>query len=116
MIIQKSPAATILTLAKSISELLNRSNHSINIIGTRHGEKLYETLMSKEEYLHSVDHGNYFIIPSDKRDLNYTKYVETGQEKLTNSIEDYNSHNTERLEKEEMKKLLLKLDLFKHLL
>ena len=99
-------------LAQAIKELMNKNNHPIDIIGTRHGEKLYETLMSKEELACAEDLGNYFRIPVDKRDLNYKKYVEQGDSKITESTVDYNSHNTYRLNLEEMKDLLLKIGLF----
>ena len=112
LIIQKSPAVKVLILAKAIKELMNKDNHPIDIIGTRHGEKLYETLMSKEELACAEDLGNYFRIPVDKRDLNYKKYVEQGDAKITESTLDYNSHNTYRLNLQEMKKLLLNIGLF----
>ena len=112
LIIQKSPATTILTLAESIRELMGKNNHPIKIIGTRHGEKLYETLMSKEELACAEDLGDYYRIPVDKRDMNYQKYVEEGDSKITDSTKDYNSDNTHRLEINEMKSLLLKINLF----
>ncbi len=111
LFVRKSPAVTIGTLAESIVELKN-SDVPINYIGTRHGEKLYEVLVTKEEMLNAIDLGNYYRIPADNRDLNYQKYVEQGNHYL-NEVEDYNSHNAERLNKEGMKKLLKKLDLFK---
>ena len=111
LFVRKSPAVTIGTLAQSIVELKN-SDVPINYIGTRHGEKLYEVLVTKEEMLNAIDLGNYYRIPADNRDLNYQKYVEQGNHYL-NEVEDYNSHNAERLNKEGMKKLLKKLDLFK---
>jgi UDP-N-acetylglucosamine 4,6-dehydratase/5-epimerase len=110
--VQKSPAATIETLAIAIRELLLVPEHPIKIIGTRHGEKLYEALLSREEMACAEDMGDYYRIPPDLRDLNYEKFVEQGEEKITN-MEDYNSHNTQRLDVEEMKKLLLKLDFIK---
>jgi UDP-N-acetylglucosamine 4,6-dehydratase/5-epimerase len=106
--VQKAPAATIETLAMAILELLGRSEHKLNVIGTRHGEKLFETLLSREEMACSEDLGGYYIVPPDLRDLNYEKFVEEGESQISNS-EDYNSHNTERLDLEGMKKLLLKL-------
>jgi UDP-glucose 4-epimerase len=106
--VQKAPAATIGTLAQALTDLLNKPNHPINIIGTRHGEKLYEALLSREEIATSEDLGGYFRIPPDLRDLNYGKFVEQGEPKITEA-EDYNSHNTERLDVEGMKKLLTKL-------
>lgn len=107
--VQKAPAATVEVLAKAMTELLGVPQHTINVIGTRHGEKLYETLLSREEMASSEDRGNYFRIAPDLRDLNYGKFVEQGELKISKS-EDYNSHNTHRLNVEEMKQLLLKLD------
>lgn len=107
--VQKAPAATVEVLAKALTELLDVPNHPINVIGTRHGEKLYETLLSREEMVSSEDRGDYYRIAPDLRDLNYGKFVEQGEVKISKS-EDYNSHNTYRLNVEEMKKLLLKLD------
>ncbi|VTU07116.1 polysaccharide biosynthesis protein CapD [Actinobacillus indolicus] len=107
--VQKAPAATIATLAKAITELLSVPNHPIDIIGTRHGEKAFEALLSREEMLHAIDQGYYFRVPADQRDLNYGKYVETGNLRIS-EVTDYNSHNTERLDVEGMKKLLLKLE------
>lgn len=105
--VQKSPAATIEILAEALIEMFNASNE-INIIGERHAEKLYETLCSKEEMSKAVDLGRFYRVPADFRDLNYTKYLQTEGPKLVN--EEYNSHNTERLTKEELKQLLLTLD------
>ena len=110
LFVQKAPAATIDTLAKAVKELKN-SNVPINCIGTRHGEKLYEVLVTKEEMVDAIDMGGYYRIPADNRNLNYQKYVDQGNANL-DKIEEYNSHNTQRLNVEEMKKLLLKLDLF----
>ncbi len=107
--VQKAPAATIEVLTKALCELLGREGHPIVVIGTRHGEKLHETLLSREEWVAAQDMGEYFRVPSDKRDLNYTKFFEQGEETISAS-KDYNSHNTERLDIEGMKKLLLKLD------
>ncbi|EFE7201736.1 UDP-N-acetylglucosamine 4,6-dehydratase/5-epimerase [Escherichia coli] len=106
--VQKAPAATIQTLAIALKELLNAYEHPINIIGTRHGEKLYEALLSREEMIAAEDMGDYYRVPPDLRDLNYGKYVEHGDHRIS-EVEDYNSHNTERLDVEGMKKLLLKL-------
>ena len=111
LFVQKAPAATIETLAKALIELIG-SKSRIRIIGTRHGEKLYETLVTREEMAKSRDMGNYFRIPSDNRDLNYDKFFIEGQQKIA-KIEDYHSHNTERLDVNGMKKLLLKLDILK---
>lgn len=111
IMVQKSPASTIGDLAQAIKELFNVDNE-IKIIGTRHGEKLYETLLTKEEYLHAEDMEGFFRVPADKRDLNYDKYFEVGNEKL--SIEkEYNSHNTEILTVEQIKEKLLGLDYIK---
>ena len=111
LFVQKAPAATIKTLANAIKELKN-SDAPINCIGTRHGEKLYEVLVTKEEMVSAIDMGNYYRIPADNRNLNYQKFINEGNVDLSN-IEEYNSHNTERLDIEGMKKLLKKLDLFK---
>jgi UDP-N-acetylglucosamine 4,6-dehydratase len=105
--VQKSPAATIQTLAIALKELFNASNE-INIIGPRHGEKMHETLCSKEEMAKVDDLGNYYRIPADMRDLNYTKYVQTDGPELMD--DEYNSSNTKRLNLEELKDLLLTLD------
>ena len=110
LFVQKAPAATIDTLAKAVKEL-KHSDLPINCIGTRHGEKLYEVLVTKEEMVNAEDMGNYYRIPADNRNLNYQKYVDQGNANLE-SVQDYNSHNTQRLDVEGMKKLLLKLDLF----
>ena len=106
--VQKAPAATINVLAEALRDLLGDSNHPINVIGTRHGEKLYETLLSREEMSSCIDMGEYYRIPPDLRDLNYEKYVDQGDSRIS-EVEDYNSHNTERLDVEAMKSLLLKL-------
>ena len=105
--VQKSPGATIQVLAEALRELFN-SNNEINIIGERHAEKLYETLCSKEEMSKAEDLGRFYRVPADFRDLNYTKYLQEDGPKLVN--EEYNSHNTTRLTKDELKKLLLTLD------
>ena len=91
---------------------LKKSNVGYTCIGTRHGEKLYEVLVTKEEMVNAEDMGDYYRIPADNRNLNYQKYVNEGNADLE-SIEEYNSHNTERLDVEGMKELLKKLDLFK---
>ena len=109
LFVQKAPATTIETLAKALIELYC-SNSQIRIIGTRHGEKLYETLVTREEMAKAEDMGDYFRIPADNRDLNYEKYFSKGEEGIS-SIDDYHSHNTTHLDIERMKKLLLKLDL-----
>ena len=107
--VQKAPAATIHVLAKAVINLMNLDEHPINIIGTRHGEKLYEALCSREEMLVAEDQGRYYRIPADNRDLNYEKYFEEGSRELS-SVEDYNSHNTEMLDVNGMKTLLFKLE------
>lgn len=112
--VQKAPAATIEVLGQSLTQLLNVPEHPISVMGTRHGEKAYEALLSREEMAVAFDQGNYFRVPADQRDLNYAKYVEDGDLKIT-QLEDYNSHNTERLDVEGMKKLLLKLDFIRAL-
>lgn len=112
--VQKAPAATLEVLAKAILEIADRKDHPINVIGTRHGEKLYETLLSREEMAHAAELGNYFCVPPDLRDLNYSKFVEQGELKIS-QCEDYNSHNTQRLSIDEMKHLLLKLDIIQAL-
>jgi UDP-glucose 4-epimerase len=106
--VQKSPATTIEILAKALLELYNAKNE-IKIIGTRHGEKLYETLVNREEMVKAEDLGNYYRIPADTRDLNYNKFFLEGQAQIS-QMEEYNSHNTSRLTIEETKQLLLKLD------
>jgi UDP-glucose 4-epimerase len=109
LFVNKSPAATIENLAESIRQLFS-PNHTINIIGTRHGEKLYETLCTREEMLKSEDMGNFFRIPSDNRDLNYNRYFSEGEDKIS-FIDDYNSSNTEQLNVENIIKLLNSIDL-----
>ena len=107
--VQKAPAATIDVLVKALLEITNKTDHSVQIIGTRHGEKLYEALCSREEMFVAESQGGYYRIPSDNRDLNYAKFSEEGEKDLS-LINDYNSHNTERLDVEAMIKLLYKLD------
>ena len=107
--VQKAPAATVDTLAKSMTQIMGVPYHLVNVIGTRHGEKLYEALLSREEMACAEDLGGYYRVPPDLRDLNYGKFVEQGEEKISQA-EDYNSHNTERLDVEGMKALLRKLD------
>ncbi|OMQ37777.1 polysaccharide biosynthesis protein [Pseudomonas putida] len=109
LFVQKAPAATVEVLAKALTQMLNLPEHPIQVIGTRHGEKLYEALLSREEMACAEDRGDYYRVPPDLRDLNYAKFVEQGEEKISRT-EDYNSHNTERLDVEGMKQLLLKLD------
>jgi UDP-glucose 4-epimerase len=106
--VQKSPASTILDLAEALKQLFHAST-PVKVIGTRHGEKLYETLLTREELAKSIDQGEYYRIPSDQRDLNYNKYVVEG-EQVISCLDDYNSHNTERLHVQEIMRLLLRLD------
>ena len=106
--VQKAPSSTVIDLAKAIIELFN-SKSEIKIIGTRHGEKVYETLLSREEKIKAEDLGNYYRVPADNRDLNYDKFFVDGDIE-TSTIDDYTSHNTHRLGIAEIKELLLKLD------
>lgn len=108
IMVQKSPASTIGDLAQAIKELFNAENE-IRVIGTRHGEKLYETLLTREEHIVAKDIGGFYQVPADKRDLNYDKYFVDGDHELSTS-EEYNSHNTERLTIEEVKERLLSLE------
>jgi UDP-glucose 4-epimerase len=108
LFVQKAPASTVADLAQALKELFN-SSVPINIIGTRHGEKLFESLISREEMAKAEDMGNYFRVPADNRDLNYAQYFTEGEKKIA-SFDDYTSHNTQRLNVAQIKKLLLKLD------
>lgn len=108
LFVQKAPASTIGDLAQAIKELFNASN-PVKVIGTRHGEKLYETLCTREEMAKAIDLENFYQVPADNRDLNYGKYFETGDVQ-TSALEDYNSHNTTRLNVEQVKEKLLSLD------
>ena len=107
--VQKAPAATIDVLTKAILSLMNKPGHQINVIGTRHGEKLYEALCSREEMFIAQEQGDYYRIPADNRDLNYSQFTEEGEKDIS-IVEDYNSHNTRQLDVEGMQALLLKLD------
>lgn len=109
LFVQKAPAATVEVLAQALTSLLGKPEHPIEVIGTRHGEKLYEALLSREEMACAEDRGEYYRVPPDLRDLNYSKYVEQGETKISRT-EDYNSHNTERLDVAGMQRLILKLD------
>lgn len=111
LFIQKAPAATLEVLSGALKDLY-KSDTKVGVIGTRHGEKLYETLVTREEMAKALDMGNYYRIPCDTRDLNYDKYFVEGDEKVA-TIEDYHSHNTARLDIEGMKNLLLKLNFIK---
>lgn len=113
--VQKAPAATIGVLATALTEIFKKPSHKIKVIGTRHGEKVYETLLSREEMAASDDMGDYFRIRPDVRDLNYEKFFEEGETRITQS-EDYNSHNTQRLDVEGTKKLLMRLDYIRGIL
>lgn len=106
--VQKAPASTVADLTQALKELFKKDN-PISIIGTRHGEKLYESLISREEMAKAEDLGGYYRIPADNRDLNYAQYFSEGEEKIS-LLDDYTSHNTERLNVEQIKALLLKLD------
>jgi UDP-glucose 4-epimerase len=106
--VQKAPAATIEVLAKALTALVGKPEHEVRVIGTRHGEKLYEALLSREEMVAAEDLGGYYRVPPDLRDLNYGKYVEQGEVKISEAT-DYNSHNTERLDMAGMQALLMKL-------
>ena len=110
--VQKAPASTVAVLVQALLELMRQPNYEVREIGTRHGEKLYEALLSREEMACAEDDGAYFRVPPDGRDLNYAKFVEHGEQRITQGThgEDYNSHNTTRLDVEGMKALLLRLD------
>lgn len=112
--VQKAPAATIETVARAVSEVMGKPDHEVRLIGTRHGEKLYEALLSREEMAAARDLGDYYRIPPDQRDLNYTKFVEEGEAGIS-LAEDYHSHNTTRLDVTGMKALLQKLQFVKAL-
>jgi UDP-N-acetylglucosamine 4,6-dehydratase len=110
--VQKAPAATIGTVAKAVCEVMGVPDHPVQLIGTRHGEKRFETLLSREEMAAAEDLGRYFRVPPDLRDLNYEKFVERGESRIT-TAEDYHSHNTERLDVAGVKALLDELELIK---
>ncbi len=111
LFVQKAPAATLTVLAEALKSLY-KANNEVRVIGTRHGEKLYETLVTREEMFKSEDMGDYFRIPADSRDLNYDKYFIEGEEDIS-KVEDYHSHNTRQLDVEGMKALLMKLDMIR---
>jgi UDP-N-acetylglucosamine 4,6-dehydratase/5-epimerase len=113
--VQKAPAATIQTLAVALCHALGKPDHEIKVIGTRHGEKLYEALLSREEMAAAEDLGDYYRVPPDLRDLNYGKFVEVGERRISEA-EDYNSHNTRQLDVAGMTELLLKLDFIRELI
>lgn len=106
--VQKAPAATIELLAKTLTKLLGHAEHKIKIIGTRHGEKLYEALLTREEMVSAENMGDYYRVPADTRDLNYSKYFEEGEEVVTQA-DEYHSHNTEQLSESQLEKVLINL-------
>ena len=113
LFVQKAPAATLSTLAEALKEIYTKvdpkyADTEVKVIGTRHGEKLYETLVTREEMAKAIDMGNYYRIPCDTRDLNYDKFFTQGNEEVSR-IEDYHSHNTRRLDVEGMKEQLMRL-------
>jgi len=116
--IQKSPAVSLQVLIQAILELMGKTQHKVNCIGTRHGEKLFEVLLSREEMLRSIELGNYFCIPPDGRDLNYNKFIDQGEMRLTqkSNPEEYHSQNAIQLDVKKMKELLLKLDFIRRIL
>lgn len=114
MFVQKAPAATVQTLALALTGMMGKPDYPINVIGTRHGEKLFEALLSREEMAYAEDLGGYYRLPPDLRDLNYGKFVEQGEEKISHT-EDYNSHNTERLDVAGMQALLRELEFIRAL-
>ena len=105
--VQKAPASTVELLANTLVKLFKNPNHPIKVIGTRHGEKLYETLLTREEMVNAIDMDNYYAIPSDTRDLNYNQYFEDGE--VVTEASDYHSHNTKRLNENELKDMILNL-------
>ena len=113
--VQKSPSASIKTISDTLLDIFNKPNHKKVIIGTRHGEKLYEVLLSKEEMLAAIDLGDYFRIPADFRDMNYSKYYEKGEIELTNKSE-YSSKNSEQLDQNELKNMLLNINFIDYFL
>jgi UDP-N-acetylglucosamine 4,6-dehydratase len=115
LFVQKAPAVTVLDLTRALLEVLGRPDHPIKIMGTRHGEKLYEALLSREEMAVAQDQGRYYRVPPDDRDLNYSVYEDSGEKRLSEG-EDYNSHNTERLDVAGMMDILLNLDYMKRVL
>ena len=112
--VQKAPAATIQVLTRALLDLMRRPDHEVREIGTRHGEKLFEVLLSREERACAEDLGDYFRIPPDGRDLNYAKFVDQGEQRITRA-EEYSSHNTVRLDVDGMRQLLLKLDVMRRI-
>jgi UDP-glucose 4-epimerase len=109
LFVQKAPAATIDVLAKSVLEILGAEHHPVRVIGTRHGEKLYEALLSREELVMAEDRGDYYRVPPDSRDLNYSAFVEQGERQISHA-QDFHSHNARRLDQSEMADILRRLD------
>jgi UDP-glucose 4-epimerase len=114
LFVQKAPAATVQTMAEALLHIFD-SRQSINIIGTRHGEKLFESLLSREEMVKAIDLGSYYRVPMDSRDLNYGKYFVSGSERVS-EVEDYTSHNTQRLSVDEVQSLLRTLPYIREVL
>lgn len=116
--VQKAPAATVEILTRALLELLGRPEHPVQVIGSRHGEKLYESLLSREERASAEDMGGYYRVPPDSRDLNYAKYTDRGESRLTQALhaDEYHSHNTDQLDIAGMKQLLLKLEFLQRIL
>jgi UDP-glucose 4-epimerase len=112
--VQKAPAATVSVLTQAMLELMKRPDHPVREIGTRHGEKLYESLLSREEFASAEDLGEYYRVPPDGRDLNYAKFVEQGEQRISRAVE-YNSHNTRRLDVAGMKEMLLRLEMMQRI-
>ena len=115
LFVQKAPAATVETLAHAVMDVLGRPDHPMRVMGTRHGEKLYEALLSREEMTVALDQGRYYRVPPDNRDLNYSVFESAGETRITEA-QDYNSHNTERLDRKGMADILLGLDYIKRVL
>ncbi|MFO0204128.1 MAG: polysaccharide biosynthesis protein, partial [Alphaproteobacteria bacterium] len=109
LFVQKAPAVTVQDLAQAVLEIMGRPDHPVKIMGTRHGEKLFEALLSREEMAVAQDHGRYYRVAADNRDLNYSVFEDTGETRITEA-QDYNSHNAVRLSVQEMKDLLMTLD------
>jgi len=109
LFVQKAPAATIDTLARSVLEILDTPDHPMAVIGTRHGEKLYEALLSREEMVTAENLGRYYRVPPDHRDLNYAMFVDKGEKEISEAV-DFNSHNTRRLDQPEMTAILRRLE------
>jgi UDP-glucose 4-epimerase len=115
LFVQKAPAVTVQDLAGAVLDALGKPDHPVKIMGTRHGEKLYETLLSREEMAVAHDEGRYYRVAPDKRDLNYSAFEFTGETRISEA-QDYNSHNTDRLDRASMRDILLSLDYIKRVL